>query len=162
VAILALMLILLQWRVPTAVVIQLTLDMAQTAIDKAEMMSHLASGKIPLSIVKDGEIHYADFPGKSPVALTSMKQIEFQPVGQFQVITMQGETEEQALRLQLLGVAEQIQTISKYGIRRDHRMTQFDMLRQSRFGLWCILLGWLFFSGVGWFKLYQELKKYVI
>ena len=159
VAILAVMLILMQWRVPTAVLITLTLDMAHTEIDNTEMMSHLPSGKIPLSIVKDGEIRYSDFPGKSPVILTSVKQVELQPAGQFQIIAIKRDAEEQDIRLQLAGVAGQLRTTSKHGLLRDHRVTQFDVLRQSRFGLWSIILGWLFFSGVGWFKLYQELKK---
>lgn len=159
VAILAVMLILIQWRVPTAVLIQLTMDMAHTEIDNTEMISHLPSGKIPLSLVKEGEIRYVDFPGKSPVILTSVKQVELQPVGQFQIIEMKRDAEQQDLRFQLVGVAKQIRTTSKHGVLRDHRVTQFDVLRQSRFGLWGIILGWLFFSGVGWFKLYQELKR---
>ena len=144
--------ILIQWRIPTRIDIDLNINRAELATRTTPTPSLLQT--IP---VRKGKINYPDYPHLDPVAFVFPERIEFQPADKFQVEEIEPDSNQAELRFRLVGVAEKCIIRSSGGLK-DCRLTRFDTLRHARTTIFVGVLFWATSTAVGWYKLYQELK----
>jgi hypothetical protein len=157
VAILAMMVLLMQWRVPTPLRITLRTDLPQSA-EFESLSVDMQSGRLPLARIRQFEIDYPDFPKMRPVTLTEPDRIELAPLGELHVADPDRDPERGEMLWRIEGSVSRFSIFSK-GIHKDLRMTRFDLLLHSRPGLYALLASWFLFTAFGWFKLYQELRR---
>ena len=156
VVVLALVFVLMQWRIPTVVQMTLTIDMSQTD-DVEAMITSMEAGEFSSSTVKKLEIHYPDFPKIRPVTMIRVQNIELKVAGEFHVKELLHNAAQQERQFQVSGLVEALR-ITTDRRRQDLRMTRFNVLLHSQRAMMGILVIWLIFTAIGWFKIYLELK----
>ncbi len=156
VAMLAMMLILMQWRIPTQVQIELIFQKEDFMKGEAEVFRQMMSGNIPLDGLLYAEIRYPDFPKHRPVEFSSCDKIDIIPITDLSVVDVSRDTDHEERRLRLTGSVELFRIVSR---KRSHdlRVSQFDTLLHSRWALFGILGLWLAFTVIGWLNLYRQL-----
>jgi hypothetical protein len=157
VVVLALVLVLMQWRIPTLIQATLTVVLPPPG-DAEAMIASLETGEFSPSDVKNLEIHYPDFPKIRAVILTNMTSIELKVIGALDIEELSRNPEQQERELQMIGTVEYFR-IATNSRRHDLRMTRFDVLRHSQRAMGGIGVIWILFTLIGWLKLYQELKR---
>ena len=90
--------------------------------------------------------------------MASVTDIELKPAGNIQIKERARNFEQQEAELEMTGIVEYCRIRSKSKIR-DIRMSRFDVLIHSQRALWGLLALWMAFTALGWFKMYQELRK---
>lgn len=156
VAILAVMVLLMQWRVPTTLQITLRTELPQAA-ELANLMADMQSGRLSLSRIRQLDIYYPDYPKMRTVTFTELEKLKLEPLGELRVTELERDVSRQEMLWQLEGRVRRL-SIRSQGLLRDLRMTRFDLLLHSRWALYGLLGAWILFTAFGWFKLYQELK----
>ena len=157
VVVLALVVVLMQWRIPTAIQTTLTIVLPPPG-DVETIITSLEAGEFPLSRIKSLEIHYPDFPKIRPISMANITQIELKAIGGLHVKELIRNLEDQGIQLQVNGTVEYCR-IATTNRRQDLRMTRFDLLRHSQRALGGLVIIWIVFTVIGWMKLYQELKR---
>ena len=156
VAILAIMVVLMQWRVPTSFRLTLWTELPQTA-EIRDVIAEMQTGRIISSQIREIEIHYPAFPKIRPARFTELDNFELEPLGKLRVIEREHDSARHEVLWQLEGSASHFSIRSGH-VRRDLRLTRFDLLLHSRWTLYGVLAGWILFTALAWFKLYQELR----
>lgn len=157
VILLAVVIVALQWRIPTVIQANMTVAFSEVVTNETELILLLQSDRVQSFKIKEGEIRYPDFSDMDVVVLTTPVRIELKPVGQFRVENVARNLERQEIRFQLFGMAEHIRIVSDGGVQ-DLRSTRFTVLKRSRTALFMGMTAWAIFTAAGWFKVYQELK----
>ena len=157
VAVLAIMVVLMQWRVPTPLRIILRTELPQ-AEEFESLVKDIQSRRLSLSRIQQLEVHYPAFPKMHPVKFIDAENLELESLGDLRVAELERNPSTQEMLWQLEGRVSRFKVFSR-GIHKDLRMTRFDRLLDSRPALYGLIAGWMLFTAFGWFKAYQELKR---
>ncbi len=157
VAILAVMVLLMQWRVSTPLRMTLRTALPQAA-EFEDLNADMQSGRLPLLLIRHIEIDYPEFPKMRSATFTDVDRLELDPLGELRVTELKRDPAGQEILWQLEGSVSRF-NIRSQGIHRDLRMNRFDLLLHSRSALYGLVAAWMLFTAFGWFKLYQELRR---
>jgi hypothetical protein len=149
--------VLVFWHVPTRVRIELVVTQETFAVGMTDTTKILHAIHDRTVFVKKGKISYPEYSEIKAITFTFPDRIEVEELEKFQIEEITIDPERKEIRLCLDGVARHISTGSAE-FWQDHRLTQFDRLKNSH---WVVLLGaigWLAATIAGWYRLYKELK----
>ncbi|PIE33337.1 hypothetical protein CSA56_12260 [candidate division KSB3 bacterium] len=157
VAILAIMFVFMQWHIPTTVRVSVTYE-AEDIEHVDSIIDSMKIGEFPSALIKTFLIHYPDFPKSRPITMTNITRIDVRPAGTLKVEAVGQDIHQQEMRFQFDGIVElfRVRTATK---NRDLLLTRFDRLLHSQKALLGLLMLWLVFTGIGWFKVYKGLLK---
>lgn len=151
------MVLLMLWRVPTLIQVDIIVDLPEPLSDETELFSFPELDTFSSFKIKQGKIHYPDFPKKESIVLTTPVRIELKPLATFQVKEISRDLERKEIRLQISGIVERIRSTVN-GVKQDHRLTRFEELTHSRSAMFLGIAAWVVLTAIGWYKVYQELK----
>jgi hypothetical protein len=154
VIVLAAILFMVHWRIPTMIRLDLVVTFSESP---SEHIPFPKSDTISSFTIQRGEISYPDFPDKKMVVLSTPAQIELKPLERFQIQEISRDSETQQVRFQISGIAERVQ-VTVNGVIQDYRLTQFERFKHSQTAFFGGIAAWIFFTAIGWYKVYQELK----
>ncbi len=149
--------VLVYWRVPTRVQVELVVDQKTFTVDMADTTAILRAINNQTIFIKEGTISYPGYPEIKTITFTFPGRIELEGLEDFQLEEIARNVEYREIRLRLDGIAKYIRTGSPESFQ-DRRLTRFDTLKNS---LWVVILGivaWLIATIIGWYRLYDELK----
>jgi hypothetical protein len=157
VILIAFLLVLVFWRVPTRVQIELVVDQETFAIDTTDPTAILRSINNQTIVVKEGKISYPEYPEINAVTFTFPERITVEILEEFRIEGIVQNPEHKEIRFRLNGVAKRISTGSAESLQ-DCRLTQFDALKKFQWIVWIGILGWIAATIIGWYRLYKELE----
>jgi hypothetical protein len=157
VILIAILVILAYWRVPTRVQIDLVVDQETFIVDTADTEAILHSINNQAMLVKEGTISYPENPEINTIGFTFPERIVVEALDEFRIEKMTRVPEHKEIRFGLEGVAKRISTGSSEALH-DHRLTQFHTLKKSQRLVWIGILGWITATILGWYRLYEEMK----
>lgn len=149
--------VLVSWRIPTQVQIELVVAQETFAVDTTAITALLRAVNKQTIIVKEGKISYPDYPEINVVTFTFPERIVIEVLEEFRVEEIGQGSEHKEIRIRLHGVAKHISTGSTEFLQ-DRRLTQFDTLKKSRWMVWLGILGWITATIIGWYRLYKEVE----
>jgi len=155
VALLAIMLVLMQWRIPTAVQITVTYD-ARKIEHSDDAVAAIKSGDFSLSDAKTLYLQYPDFPKVRPVTITHIREIDITPAGELNIEELEMDMARHERQFKLTGTIETFR-VRTTTTTRDIRLTRFDQFVRSPKIMLGGLAFWIALTGLGWFKAYREL-----
>jgi hypothetical protein len=150
-------LVLLHWRIPTQVQIELVVDQKTFTASTTDMAAVLRAINNQTILVREGKISYAKYPEIKAIPFTFPDRLEVEELEDFRIKEIAANTQHHTIRLYLEGIAKNIRIVSP-AFLRDCRLTQFDTLKGSRWILVLGIMGWLAATIIGWYRLYGELK----
>ncbi|PID57747.1 hypothetical protein CSB45_05850 [candidate division KSB3 bacterium] len=156
-AILALLLVLMHWHIPMSVKLILRTELPQHAEIQA-VSSEMQAGRIAPSQIRTLDIQYPMFPNMRSTRFTEVSTCVLEPVKQLGVKVLEHNSATHEVLWQLEGRARRFQIRAK-GIRKDLRMTGFDLVINTAQLLYGLLSVWIVFTAFSWFRLYKELRR---
>lgn len=157
VILIVILVILVYWRIPTRVQIDLVVDQETFMVDTTDTTAILRSINNQAILVREGKINYPENPEINPVGFTFPERIVVEALDEFRIEKMTRVPAHKEIRFGLKGVAKRISTGSSEALQ-DHRLTQFHMLKKSQWLVWIGILGWITATILGWYRLYEEMK----
>jgi hypothetical protein len=157
VILIAVILILVHWRIPTQVQLELIVDQETFTAGTTEAAAVLRAINNQTILVREGTISYADDPDIKAIPFTFPDRLEVEALNDFRIEEIAANTQHHTIRLSLEGIAKRIRIVSP-AFLRDCRLTQFDTLKNSRWVVILGIMGWLAATIIGWYRLYGELK----
>lgn len=148
--------VLVYWRIPTRVQIELVVDQETFAVDPTDPTAILRSINEQTMVVKEGKINYPEYPEISAVAFTFPERITVEVLEEFRIEGIAQNPDHKEIRFRLNGVAKRISTGSTESLQ-DRRLTQFDALKKSQWIVWTGILGWISATIIGWYRLYKTI-----
>jgi hypothetical protein len=154
VLLLAVIFFLFSWRIPTHVQIEFVVE--QTTVLAEEAVASFQPGNGQTIVIPEGKISYPDYPDIPSVTFLSPEQIEFEAKGDFTIDEVLQKAEGKRV-LRFHGIVTHLRSGTSDAFQ-DRRLTQFDRVRSTRWAMWIGVGVWLIATGIGWYRLYQELK----
>jgi hypothetical protein len=130
-----------------------------SAINKIEFLKQGDMGDYESALIR-GEIKYADFADLAPVTVAPQHFLALDDLRNITLQTLRFDPQLPGFVLHLTGEAGKI--ISRTGeSRKDHRLTQFDVLwHDQKLALIFGIIVWVGSVILGAYKIYQEVKKH--
>ena len=158
VLVLVIAIVFMQWRIPTLIQIDFAIALPEFLSKEEILISAWKTGNLYSPLVIKGTLQYPNFPKLEDIPFSTFEKIQLTPTGQFQVKEISRDSARQEIQFRLSGMAEQLQIASE-GVLYDRRLTKFDEVKHS-LPLMCLgFAAWGLLTAVGWFKIYQELKR---
>ncbi len=151
------LLVLMQWRVPTRIQAEFFITHFEESKNTAESLALLEIGNLSRFRVQKGDINFPEFPEREKVTLLAQQQVELQAVDTFLVEELAVDKEQSSMfHIRVSGVAKQIRS-SFDGKMQDQRVTKFDVLKHSTVAMLAGIVLWGVLTVIGWLKVYQAL-----
>jgi hypothetical protein len=156
VLLLAVLILLFSWQIPSRVQIELlgeySKDMEEYT-DAAKLLDMVQNQEL---VVVEGSLLYPDFPDVKAVVFSSPKILEFE--GEDMQSTILEAELTNGWRLRVEGVATRLQLLGPESLT-DLRLTQFERVKASPRLFWGGIALWLIMMILGWVQVYQVLKS---
>ncbi len=157
VMVLAAILFIAHWRIPTMIRLNIIVNLPKSITEASEHIPFSTPDAVFSFTIQRGDISYPDLPDKQRIALTTPARLTLKPFDTFQVEEISRDLDKQEIGFQIAGVAERVQ-MTVNGVVQDYRLTQFDQFKHSQTAFFGGIAVWIFFTAIGWYKVYQELK----
>lgn len=150
---LAVLLLLFSWRIPTRARIDLIVE-ASGGIEKEHVIRNIQN---KLITVREGCISYPDFPDLGEIQFTFPERLEFEAENvHIDILDSPPSPGKQNIRLE--GVFTRLLVRASETVS-DRRLTQFDRVKASPELIWTGIGLWLVATIIGWLRVYQELNR---
>ena len=147
----------LQWRVPTLIHLEGIITWNGAFLDNAEIQGRIASAEFFPAEVRQIVIQYPEYPEMLPKRMILPGMLFLRPVDTIRVEKFSPDLLQREIRISLAGQVTQI-SLRQERQSYDYRLTMFDRLKHSSLALGAGIGAWLVLTVMGWVKLYQELK----
>lgn len=149
--------ICLQWRVPTVVHLDFTASWNDAIADVADVQARIISGAFFPVETHQLTVRYPENP-EIPPRRNSQPGVLFLRSGDTLVIEdAAADFQQQEVQISLIGEVALL-SLRQEKQEYDYRLTMFDRLVHSSYALGAGLALWLLLTAIAWVKLYQELQ----
>ena len=148
----------LQWRVPTLIHLEGIVPWNDAFVDKEEIQGRIASGEFFPTEVRHIVIRYPEYPEMSLKRAMSSATLFLRPVDAIHVEKFSPDLLQQEVQISLAGQVTQI-SLRQERQSYDYRLTLFDRLKHSSYALVAGIALWLGLTAAGWMNVYHELKR---
>lgn len=155
---LATIILLLSWKIPTEVHLDLVLEYRKEDAFIHDAASIIAAIQRKTVLVKEGHLSYPDHPEITSIYFVLPGQLEISSGETGLQIQEEIRLSERHVRIRLEGQVNSLKIETSEQLV-DRRLTQLDNVKTSPKLMWTGIGLWLVATIIGWIRVYQELKK---